>query len=189
MGCDPMAGSTAAPTPTPNKTPVAEKKEAPPAVKERPVTPPSNSVQAKATDNPNRIFQLSSLEKATLKAHGKRLECWVMDTVSKQQEGMMWLVDKDVKDDQGMIFVFADAEPQSFWMQNTLIPLDIIYINEDGKVLNVVLGKPRDETSLPSAGPAKYVLELKGGMAKRFGIGPGTRIDIPSDLKFKPEGN
>jgi uncharacterized membrane protein (UPF0127 family) len=65
-------------------------------------------------------------------------------------------------------------------MRNTLIPLDIIYIDHTGKAVNVVHGKPQDETSLPSTGPAKYVLELKQGRAARYGIRSGTRLILPN---------
>ena len=160
------------------------------AIETAPVLSQVTKQDSKTPDNENRIYQLNTLDKTTLRAPRRTLECWVMrDTVGKQQEGMMWLTEKDVRDDQGMIFVFADAQPQSFWMQNTLIPLDIIYISESGAVLNIVHGKAKDETSLPSSGPAKYVLELKDGMAKHFGIRPGTRFNIPSNLTFKPNEN
>jgi uncharacterized membrane protein (UPF0127 family) len=116
-----------------------------------------------------------------------KIDAWLMDDASKQQEGMMWLTEKDVKDDQGMLFVFASPTAQSFWMQNTLIPLDIIYADAKGKVLNIVHGKPRDESPLPSTGPAQYVLELKDGMAAKYRIGPGTVLTIPANAKFKPD--
>jgi uncharacterized protein len=184
IGCDPVPESqTAAPAPKP----VASESKSPASLAAEPPTQTEVTKQdPNSAENSNRIYQLSTLEKTTLRVARRKLECWVMDTVGKQQEGMMWLTEKDVRDEQGMIFVFADAQPQSFWMQNTLIPLDIIYIAEDGKVLNIEHGKVQDETSLPSEGPAKYVLELKEGMARRFGIRPGTRLDIPSNLKFKP---
>jgi hypothetical protein len=141
LGCDALPETHAS---APPQKSTSEAKPlpsiAPPATKQE----ETKDSGASSRDNSNRLFQLSSLEKTTISAHRRKLECWVMDTVSKQQEGMMWLTEKDVRDDQGMLFVFADAQPQSFWMQNTLIPLDIIYINEDGKVLNIVHGKPND---------------------------------------------
>jgi uncharacterized membrane protein (UPF0127 family) len=135
-------------------------------------------------DNPRRIHQIRELEHGVVLVGGQKLDTWLMDDESKQQEGMMWLTEKDVKDDQGMLFVFASPQPQSFWMQNTLIPLDIIYMDAKGKVLNIVHGKPKDETPLPSTGSAQYVLELKGGMAAKFRIGPGTVLTIPSNAKY-----
>ena len=97
----------------------------------------------------------------------------------------MWVTDKDLKDNQGMICLFPEPKVQSFWMQNTLIPLDIIFLDKDGKVLNIAHGKPKDETLLPSTGPANYVLELKGGMAAKLGISAGTKLTIPSTLKYR----
>lgn len=136
------------------------------------------------TDSPRRIHHLKDLQHGTMTANGNKLDVWYMDDESKQQEGMMWLTDKDVKDNQGMLFIFQSPTPQSFWMQNTLIPLDIIYMDAKGKVLNVVHGKPKDETALPSTGPAQYVLELKDGMAAKYGIKPGTSLTIPPDAKY-----
>lgn len=136
-------------------------------------------------DSLNRTFHLGDLQRVTLKANGHDISAWVMDTDPKREEGMMWLNADDVRDDDGMIFVFPDAKPQSFWMKNTILGLDIIYISKDKKVVNVQRGLPQDTTSLPSAGPAQYVLEMKVGSAKRLGIGPGTSVSIPGDVKSK----
>src|SRR5207245_531028 len=133
-----------------------------------------------------RTYQLSDLQGVTLKANGHDIPTWVMDTEDKQREGMMWLTADDVHDNDGMIFVFPSAQQQSFWMKNTLLALDIIYISDKKKVLNIQEGKPLDEiTKLPSKGPAIYVLEMKQGAAKRLGIGPGTEISIPDTVKSK----
>ena len=95
----------------------------------------------------------------------------------------MWLRDKDIPEGHGMIFVFPDEQLRGFWMQNTLVALDILYIDAKGKVVKIVYGKPKDETSLPSGKPAKYVLELEQGQARKYKIYQGTRIQIPKDLK------
>ena len=139
----------------------------------------------KPGDNPKRVYQLRELEHGTVVAGRNKIDTWLMDDDGKQEEGMMFLTDKDVKDNQGMLFVSADAQSRSFWMQNTLIPLDIVYIAADGKVINMVHGKPRDETLLPSTAPSKYVLELKDGRASRFGIAPGTKLTIPPNASYK----
>jgi uncharacterized membrane protein (UPF0127 family) len=70
-------------------------------------------------------------------------------------------------------------------MQNCPLGLDITYIDSKGKVLNIGVGKPYDESGVPSNGPAKYVLELKVGRAKKFGIKPGTVLNLPKDVKAK----
>ena len=98
---------------------------------------------------------------------------------------MMWLTDADVKDTEGMLFVFGDAQERGFWMQNCPLGLDICYMDPKGKVISIVEGKPYREDSLPSKGKAQYVLELKVGRAKKFGIHPGTVLDLPKNLKPK----
>ena len=136
-------------------------------------------------DKPLRLHQLRTLDKRTIKVNGHTLTVWIMDEDSKRAEGMMHLEDKDVKDTEGMLFVFPDAQPRSFWMQNCPLGLDITYIDAKGKVLNVGVGKPFDESGVPSSAPAKYVLELKIGRAKKFGIKSGTVLSLPKDVKAK----
>lgn len=105
-----------------------------------------------------------------------------MDDDGKREEGMKWLTEAEVGPDQGMLFVFDAPRKVAFWMEDTLIPLDIVFISESKKVLNVVRGEPEDLTKLPSAGPTLYALELRAGTARRLGIQPGQTIQIPPDL-------
>lgn len=149
-------------------------------------TPPAKPDHTpKPGDIANRIFQLRELEHATITGGRQPVDAFVADDDVKAAEGFMWVTDKDFKDNQGMIFILASSKVQSFWMQNTLIPLDIIYIATDGKVVSIAHGKPRDETSLPSTAPANYVLELKDGMAAKLGIKPGTKLTLPTTLKYR----
>ena len=135
--------------------------------------------------NAKRVNQLKDLESRTFKVGNNTIKIWIMDDEGKREEGMMWLTEKEVKDNEGMLFVFGGEAKQAFWMQNTVLPLDITYISAKGKVVNTVQGKSFDETSLPSKGPAKYVLELKKGMAAKFGIKDGMILDLPKDVKAK----
>jgi uncharacterized membrane protein (UPF0127 family) len=81
--------------------------------------------------------------------------------------------------DHGMIFDFERDGPQSFWMMNTLIPLDMVFIRSDGTVVNVAeRTTPMSLASVPSTGPARYVLELNGGTAERIGLRAGDRFDV-----------
>jgi uncharacterized membrane protein (UPF0127 family) len=82
---------------------------------------------------------------------------------------------------RGMIFVFPRAQRLGFWMRNTRIPLDIIYVDQDGTVVSVHSMRPLDLTRIPSAGPAKYAIELNQGAAARCGIKPGDQLQIPPD--------
>ena len=92
-----------------------------------------------------------------------------------RQKGLMFR--RKMADHQAMIFDFPEATPVSFWMHNTALGLDIIFIGADGKITNIAANaKPYDDSPLPSAGPARAVLEIKAGLAKRFGIKVGDRV-------------
>jgi uncharacterized membrane protein (UPF0127 family) len=154
----------------------------------KPVDTPVPVVQASATKpvagvNPNRVYQLKDLKTVRLTVKGKPITAWVMDDNEKTSEGMMFLEDKDVKADQGMLFVFdtpqLKADGRGFWMHNTLIPLDIVYLSPKGQVLNIGNGKPQDDTTIPASGDFQYVLELKAGAAARLGLKPGDTVPIP----------
>jgi uncharacterized membrane protein (UPF0127 family) len=94
-----------------------------------------------------------------------------------RQHGLMHR--QSLPPDRGMIFVFADEEPRSFWMRNTLIPLDIVYLDKDGKVVSISQMKPLDETGVHSAAPAKYAIEMNEGAAAKAGVKVGDVLDIP----------
>ena len=81
--------------------------------------------------------------------------------------------------DRGMLFVFPDEAPRSFWMRNTVIPLDIVYLDKHGKVVSISQMKPLDESGVPSATPAKYAIELNEGAAAKAGVKVGDVLDIP----------
>ncbi len=132
-----------------------------------------------------RIYQTKELGHSAIKVGTRTIPVWLADSETKREEGMMWLQAKDVPNGKGMLFIFADEADRGFWMQNTLIPLDIAYITAAGKVANVVLGKPLDQTTLRSTAPSKYVLELKAGDAKRLGVKAGVHIAIPKELRSK----
>jgi len=129
--------------------------------------------------NPNRINQLRDLKRVKIQLPKKTVEAWIADNDSKRQEGMMFLTNAEVKDTEGMLFVFPNESERGFWMQNTYLALDIIYIAKDGTVVSIAKGKPRDESTLPSNGPAMYVLELKSGKAAEFGVTKGLKLKLP----------
>lgn len=80
-------------------------------------------------------------------------------------------------DDAGMLFVFENARERSFWMRDTLIPLDIIFIDEDGRIVRIYENaKPKDETPLPSGAPILGVLEIKAGRVAALGIRVGDTV-------------
>ncbi len=86
--------------------------------------------------------------------------------------------------DHGMIFVFGKEQVQSFWMKNTLIPLDIIFISGDGRVVSVRQMKPLvEDPATSSTLPAKWAIELSDGAAARSGVSVGDVLSIPADAQ------
>lgn len=155
-----------------------------------PTTSNSTTGSSPGEENPSRVYQLKDLEKIVIHTHGGDLRLWVMDTESKRQEGMMFLQNQEVKDNEGMIFVFPDVQKLSgnyaFWMHNTVLPLDIDYIAKDKKVLNIGKGVPFSDDPVKPTGDYFYVIEVKQGLSQRFGLVPGAKVDIPSNLVGKP---
>ena len=96
-------------------------------------------------------------------------------TKAEQARGLMFR--KSLAPDRGMLFPYKPPQRAAFWMKNTLIPLDIIYIAPDGRVLSIARNAvPHDETPLPSGGVIRGVLEIPGGRAAQLGILPGDRV-------------
>ena len=94
---------------------------------------------------------------------------------AEQQKGLMFRT--AMGPNEGMIFPNGPPQVRSFWMRNTVIPLDIIYIGPDRRVLNIVRGEPYSTESLPSAGPVINVLELNAGRSAELGIKPGDKVE------------
>ncbi len=114
---------------------------------------------------------------------GKRFSVEIADTSQKQALGLMYRDEMPV--DHGMLFVFTNEAPRSFWMKNTRIPLDIMYFDQDLKMVSASLNtKPCRVSrcpSYPSIAPAMYVLELNAGTALELGVGPGASMTIKLD--------
>ncbi len=107
----------------------------------------------------------------------------VADTEVKAKRGLMYR--ESMPPDHGMLFIFDDNAPRAFWMENTLIPLDIIYLQGSGRVVSVKSMKPRDRTPVPSDAPAMYAIELNQGAADRAGVRAGDVLIIPPDVLQK----
>lgn len=100
----------------------------------------------------------------------------VVDTPETRAKGLMYV--QELADDAGMLFDFKESRPVSFWMMNTYIPLDMLFIEADGTVLNIHSNaRPHDRTSIPSDGPVQYVLEIPGGVATKLGIEAGDTVE------------
>ena len=107
------------------------------------------------------------------KSHSFMVE--IADTPSARMKGLMFREKLDKK--KGMLFLFDRVSVQGFWMQNTLIPLDMIFIKEDGKIAKIhPNARPKDLTMIGSGQPVKAVLEINGGQAEKLGIKAGDRV-------------
>jgi uncharacterized membrane protein (UPF0127 family) len=98
----------------------------------------------------------------------------VANTEQSRAKGLMYR--KSLPARGGMVFVFAHEEPLSFWMKNTLIPLDMIFISERGIVVGVLTAEPMTLAPRGVPTPAKFVVEVNAGFAKTHGITVGTEV-------------
>jgi len=87
---------------------------------------------------------------------------------------------ESMADDHGMLFVFDETQPVGFWMKNTPMPLDLVFIDENGRVESVRRGESFSEALIPSRGPVRFVLELKAGIAEKADIKEGAQLRHPA---------
>ncbi|WIY54078.1 DUF192 domain-containing protein [Devosia sp. YIM 151766] len=100
----------------------------------------------------------------------------VVDTPESRARGLMYV--QELAPDAGMLFDFKGEQRVSFWMRNTFIPLDMIFIAADGTVRNIhVNARPHDTTSIPSEGPVQYVLEIPGGRSVELNLSAGDIVE------------
>ena len=99
----------------------------------------------------------------------------VAATPEQQEHGLMFA--RSLGADQGMIFPYDPPQNVSFWMRNTLIPLDMVFIRADGTIARIAQAKPLDETPVPAGEPVAAVLEIRGGRAAELGIREGDRVE------------
>jgi hypothetical protein len=128
-------------------------------------------------------FQDSSPRRAleiVTKARSQTFEVEVASTREQRARGLMFR--KELPERRGMLFDFGREQEIRMWMKDTLIPLDMIFIESDGRVLRIEQNAERESLSvISSGGPARLVLEVKAGTAKRFGISAGDRVsDLPT---------
>lgn len=97
------------------------------------------------------------------------------ETDDDRTRGLMWR--RSMEEEQGMLFIMDQQEMQSFWMLNTYIPLDILFIDEAFRIVTIRKNtKPQTLDPVPSSDPARYVLEVNGGYCDRHGIREGHFI-------------
>lgn len=108
-----------------------------------------------------------------------RFRVWIADDDRSRTRGLMFV--REMPADRGMLFIFQVPQPAAFWMKDTYLSLDLIFIDPQGRVLNIARdARPLSLTPIRSDGPIIAVLELAAGTAARIGLAPGDRIELPS---------
>ena len=121
------------------------------------------------------VFEPLSITTASGK-HDFQVE--VMRTDDEQQRGMMFR--RSLDDDKGMLFPFPNERVATFWMENTYVPLDMIFIKGDGRIQRIEKSaEPLSTSTVSSGAPVLAVLEVIGGLSDKLGIKPGDKVDYP----------
>ncbi|MFI4929172.1 MAG: DUF192 domain-containing protein [Burkholderiales bacterium] len=118
--------------------------------------------------------QPQDLPAATLHVGMHNIRAQLALTPEQRQTGLMFR--QSMPTHEGMLFVFEQPATQCFWMRNTLIPLSVAFLAEDGTVVNLADMKPQSDDSHCSTKPVRYVLEMNQGWFAKRGVKPGTRI-------------
>lgn len=107
----------------------------------------------------------------------------IADTESERRRGLMFREKLSI--DNGMLFVFPDEEYRGFWMKNTLIPLDMIFVDEEGRIVNIEEAVPEPNTSdedlktYRSERPVKYVIETNSTFTEKWNVTEGEKVVLP----------
>ncbi|TPI39350.1 DUF192 domain-containing protein [Mesorhizobium sp. B3-1-9] len=102
----------------------------------------------------------------------------IADTSAEREAGLMFR--RTMADDHGMLFVFERTDEVDFWMKNTPMALDLIFIGQDGRIKAIKRGEPESEAIISPGQPVRFVLELKAGTAARDGIKEGDLLRHPA---------
>jgi len=135
------------------------------------------ATQEEEDRQPLSDFARTTLRIETPSGRALSFQVYVARTMREHMQGLMFV--QSLPADTGMLFPFDPPRPASMWMKNTLIPLDMLFIREDGTIANSIAdAAPQSLDTRNSDGPVAFVLELNGGAAARLGIAAGARVHI-----------
>lgn len=107
--------------------------------------------------------------------HPCRFKVWIANTHAREVQGLMFV--RDLPSDEGMLFPMRPPQVAKFWMANTYIPLDMLFVAPDGRIEKIIANaKPFSLKTLSSDKPVKAVIEIDGGEARRLGLAVGQRV-------------
>jgi uncharacterized membrane protein (UPF0127 family) len=134
---------------------------------------------------------LNTMKKSRISIGAHQFEVWVAHEPATRELGLMNVKESELasfKDSslsdihRGMLFVFPFEHPLSFWMRNTITPLDIAYIRSDGKIVSIHTMAPLETRVYPSGEPALTALEVKAGLFASLGVKVGDSVQIPEPV-------
>lgn len=138
---------------------------------------------------PNQPNELDKLGTVDVQIKGQTFRLWIADENDERLAGLMFVTAEQMGDlpdgtRRGMVFVFGFDQFMSFWMRNTIIPLDIAYLDRDGTVLNTHTMMPLDDrpNQYPSDGRALMAIEVNAGVFAELGLTKGDVITLPAEI-------
>ena len=137
---------------------------------------PQSSVETRAERSPAGLEQVPLTIRSGTRTHSFTVE--VARTPEEQANGLMHR--QSLAPDKGMIFPYAPPQDIAFWMKNTLVPLDMIFIRADGTIARIADNTvPMSLDPVPSLEPVAAVLEIPGGRSAELGLQPGDKVSWP----------
>jgi len=136
-----------------------------------------SSKQAQPTQRENARFVEVKVERWYIKAE-------VADTPERCRRGLSSRA--ALEPGYGMLFIFEEATPVKFWMKDTVIPLSIVFLREDGTISQIEQMQPNSLVQILSREPVKYALEVRQGWFEDRGLTPGVRVELPAETPPQP---
>jgi uncharacterized membrane protein (UPF0127 family) len=134
------------------------------------------------TQSLDRDFPRSTLQIASADAKLHTFRVWVADTEARRSRGLMHVKQMDA--DAGMLFVYPRTQKVAMWMKNTFLPLDMLFVAADGRIINIAANtKPQSLDTVEAATDALGVIELNAGIAAKLNIRSGSQVIHPAFLK------
>ncbi len=137
---------------------------------------------------PNEPNVLDKLGTTTVQVGDLKVQAWIANTNEERARGLMFVTKDQMEPvskgvERGMVFLFRKNQRHGFWMRNTVIDLDIAFIDKDGKIVDAFTMAALDERNHAPHTAYRYVLEVKSGIFKKYGVKRGDIVKIPEDAK------